>query len=356
MLYKTVIKSSSEAVASTSQLPLKVKTKAKPGSEGWPASPQRCPAGFTLVEVMLVIAVLSLTAVPFALTLTQSGITAKKLNVVSSRGLVNSSRFAEAASLQQATFSSNYTDGSNRSITESGYAIPTLSKVPPAGDGVNPTDIFNRMTYLYLYDQDGSTLLRRGLAFQGGNTYRLSANHSSNIVDNAGNFWATDSGSNLYNVANVQPGPLAAYSTDSQAGSITNVSGYDGAIFQTRAYTSAGSPVNYAFPVPNGAYTVKLFSAEISSTANNTNHRRLGDITLGGTVSGSTITGGNIVNTTPYSPYESTQGTFLGNVLMYDTYVSNGVLTISINDTTRAPSQFFDGNMISAIEIRKRAL
>ena len=174
-------------------------------------------SGVSLIEVMLIMLLMASTVMPYMVMVNQLRQTAKSGFVQSSRSLLVNSRLAET-SPQIPTFQTTFNDGSNQTVQESGDNIPTLRKA----DATN-SNIFQRQSYLYLYNTAGSSVLAKTLSFQNTDVYRLAVNKTQNTVDNADNYWATDFGTTLYNSGNRIPAPLAGMSpTGSTSGLISS--------------------------------------------------------------------------------------------------------------------------------------
>lgn len=290
--------------------------------------------GFSLLEVLAIIAMMSAIVLPFTVLMTQTAINTKGAYIQSSRSMILSSRMSEL-SPEQYGYSTSADDASmNTSFTESGQTIGTLRKV----DNTN-SNIFQRMTYLYLYNNttDALTAFRiQTNISQSNDAFRMRFGSTTSLVDNAGQFW---SGEASYSNTTKQGGFLpTANFIASTAANIVNTSAYDDAIFQTCRY--GGTPTSFAFDVnPTPAwYTVKLYFSENWSPSP-TWRRML--FTLEN----------KLMNNTAYVPVVTTGSVNKANIITYDVYVTDGTLNLDL--TPSAPGT---NPILNAIEIRKRTL
>jgi hypothetical protein len=229
----------------------------------------------------------------------------------------------------------------NTALSESGQTIPYLRKV----DTTN-SNTFSRTVDFYQYTNatDALTSPRSTMTItQTSGEYRLRCGSSTGLMDTSGYYWYGDS--NAYDSTNKVPGYVTGSSgtTGSTATDIVNTSGNDDSLFQNYREGTGSTNVNYSFPVSNNTYTVRLLFAEVNSTITGiAPNRRLMDIYIEGALQ----------NSTAYSPYESTGGTYRANVKTYNVTVSDGVLDISIR---RNASSNTDAR-ISGISISPRVM
>ena len=114
-------------------------------------------------------------------------------------------------------------------------------------------------------------------------------------------------------------------------------------MFQHYREGTGSTNVDYKFNVPNGDYLVSLYFAELNpSVTGSAPNRRLMNIYIEGTLQ----------NSTAYSPYETTGGSYRGNIQPFEVTVSDNVLDISIR---RNASSNYDGR-ISGIVVQKRLM
>lgn len=303
-----------------------------------PSAGGKANQGFSLLEVLMCITMLTLIMLPFTLMTTQSGQMARLHYIQSTRTILLNSLKNELAP-GDPNFVANYTDGSmNTSVSDSGQSIPyrVMADTTTAG----ATTSMKRTAHFYLYNNStdatnaprySSTLVQYPKVIR----QRM---ESSGLVDTVSQYWWPDSA--LYSSGNKIPGKLAAYSTCCTPVDMMNVSGADDTLFQTNRYAN---PLNFSADVENGAYTVKLYFAEEWWPIDATTTRRLFNIYLEGSK----------VNTTgPYSASESAGGLYRAIIQMYDVNVTDGVLNVSLvpDSATNDPNAF-----LTAIEIRKRS-
>jgi Malectin domain len=163
------------------------------------------------------------------------------------------------------------------------------------------------------------------------------------LMDSSRQLWCGDG--NAYDVTKKQPGYVTG--TSGTAGSnvidIVNVTGVDDGLFQYYREGAGSTNIDYKFDVPNGKYLVSLYFAELNGTVTGVApNRRLMDIYIGGVLQ----------NASAYSPYETTGGSYRGNIQFFEVTVSNTVLYISIR---RNASSNHDAR-ISGIVVQKRLI
>lgn len=299
---------------------------------------RRVASGFSLVEVLMCIAMLAMITLPFALMTTQTGQMARAGYMQSTRTILMNSLKSELAN-GDPNFVANYTDGSmNTGVIDSGQTMPY--RVAVDNTTVGATTSMKRTTHFYIYTDatDATNAPRYTSTYvQAPKVMRLRM-ASGDIIDNLNRYWWGDN--NLYNSGNKIPGKLGAYTVNASGADIPNTTGNDDALFQSNKYAN---PFNFSADVENGAYTVKLYFAEMWGGTNTTTNRRLFNIYLEGVK----------VNTEgPYSPMESTGGLYRADIRMYDVNVTDGVLNVSLQTDggSNDPNAF-----LTAIEIRKRS-
>jgi prepilin-type N-terminal cleavage/methylation domain-containing protein len=298
----------------------------------------RASRGFSLVEVLMCIAMLAMITLPFVLMTTQTGQLARAGYMQSTRTILMNSLKSELAN-GDPNFIANYTDGSmNTGVIDSGQTMPY--RVAVDNTTVGATTSMKRTTHFYIYTDatDATNAPRYTSTYVQAPKVIRQRMTSSGLIDNLNRYWWGDS--NLYSSGSKIPGKLAAYTGNVTASDALNATGNDDALFQSYKYAN---PLNFSADVENGAYTVKLYFAEMFAGINATTNRRLFNIYLEGVK----------VNTEgPYSPMESTGGLYRADIRMYDVNVTDGVLNVSLQ--TDGGSN--DANaFLTAIEIRKRS-
>jgi Tfp pilus assembly protein PilV len=299
----------------------------------------KCQSGISLIEVLLVLALLSATILPFTLMINQNSQNSRGVYIQSTRSLFQ----ASAADQMDASRSDYYTQFNDTTMTTSlsdlGQTIPYMVKVDTAN-----SDIFNKTAYLYTYTNttDATTSPRTlHMLFEGSDTFRLSCGSSNSFMDSSQRFWVGDG--NAYDTTKKQPGYVTGTSGttgSSTSSDIVNTSGVDDALFQYYREGVSSGNVDYKFDVPNGDYVVSLYFAELNASVTGTaGSRRRMDIYLEGTAV-----------STAYSPYETTGGTYKANIQSYDVTVSDNVLDLSVR---RNSGSNYDVR-ISGIVIQKR--
>ena len=327
--------------------------------------------GFTLIEVMMILVFLSLMIAPFTILLMQANKSARAVDVQGTRGMVLTSRIAEVNSPQIGNYTSTFNQSGGGGIaTDVFMNIPSMIKTNLSTSVLGSSlDHYNT---LYTFDLSGSyataNIIQKTLTFSNTNVYRFQGSNGNNNIDSVGNYWPR-SNEYGYNASNDSSGLINTSSTsyDQTGTPVKNANAVDAVALYSRQLCSGGNgtPLNFAFDLPNGFYTLKIYFDEPNAI---TSQQRLTDITIGGTVSGTAIVGGTIINTAPYNIYDATNyagtgGQNFANTLMYDVTVSNGTATtagtlaISLNNPVRKTAGITtNGACISAIEIRKRTL
>jgi Tfp pilus assembly protein PilV len=294
--------------------------------------------GFSLIEVLLIIAMLSLMMIPFTLIMTQTAQMSRGGYLQSSRSLLLNS-LKDELSPDDPNFVNRFTDSSmNTSVSESGQFLPYMRVVDITNSGA--TVSMKRTTHFYLYnnstDATGSPRYK-STTIQNATALRFRFGNTDAVIDNNGRYWFGDS--YLYDATHKIPGLTSSYTVLNTNSDILNTTGLDDSLFQYNRYNS---PLNFSADLENGAYTVKLYFAEIYNVINSTTSKRRFNIYLEGVK----------MNTDgPYSPYESTGGAYLADVKTYDINITDGVLNISlqIDASSNDPNAF-----LSALEIKKR--
>lgn len=306
-----------------------------------PQSSQFTKNGFSLIEVLLCLTMMSLVMVPFMMILGQTMKVSRGVYIQSTRGLFLSS----AADQMDASRSDYYTvfnDSSmNTNLSESGQTLPYRTTV----DTTN-SDTFKRTAYLYSYDTTSDATASPHYIvplYSASSVFRLRCGNTAALIDTSGQEWMGDA--TAYDVTKKQPGYVTG--TSGTAGSsvvdIVNTTGTDDALFQYYREGNGSTNVDYSFDVPNGDYTVFLYFAELGGTITGVApNRRLMDIYLEGA----------LANSTAYSPYETTGGASKANIQYYDVTVADAVLNLSLR---RNASSNNDAR-ISGIVIKKRLI
>lgn len=328
------------------QLSFSLKNRLTPlsgGKAAWKINMDKaCASGISLVEVLLCLTLLSLSILPFTLLLGQSMQTGRGVYLQSTRGIFLSSA-ADQMDASRPDYTQQFNDSSkNNTLSESGQFIPYQTTV----DTSTASDSFKRTAYLYSYNttSDPTNSPRyKLLLYNSSPVYRLRCGNSSAFIDSSNQEWVGDAFS--YDATKKQPGYVTGSSgtTGSNVVNILNATAADDPLFQYYREGTGSTNVDYSFDVPNGAYTVFLYFAELNpSVTGSAPNRRLMDIYLEG----------SLQNSTAYSPFETTGGAYLGNIQYYDVTVSNNVLNVSIR---RNASSNYDAR-ISGIVLKKRLI
>lgn len=294
-------------------------------------------AGFSLVEVLLIISMLSLIMVPYTLVMSQTTQGSRGLYLQSTRSILLNSLLDEMDP-ERTTYYFRFNDSSmDTTVSESGQTIPIMRKVDVTNSGA--TDSLKRTVNFYLYNNstDANTAYRyKTRVVQSVRNLRQRTGTGVSMIDTANNLWQNTA--TTYDSATKVPGLVASYSYDATAcPDIINTTGNDDNLLCKNSF---GASISYSADVENGPYTVKLYFAEINSSINGTTNRRLADITIEGVQ----------MTQAPYSPYEATGGTGRAHVKMYDVNVSDGTLNITISKNASSN----DSNVfVNAIQILK---
>jgi Tfp pilus assembly protein PilV len=294
--------------------------------------------GFSLLEVLLIITMLSVTILPFTILMTQTGTNARGVYIQSSRSILLNSLMDEAT-VDRNYFAPLYTNGTmNTSTSESGQVLPWRRVVDTTNAGAS--DTFKKTIDFYLYNNstDAANAPRyKTKLVKTRDTMRVrfdDPTQNNGWMDASGQWWEP---TNFYDSANVVPGFPSTNTNYWNTTSIVNLpSAHDAELYQSGQWR-AGSTINYSANVANGIYTVKLYFVE------NGYPGRLMDITLENT----------LMN--PGQPFNANLRcggrNFCGVIQMYDIAVTDGVLNIqlSVNSAATHTDPFING-----ISIRKR--
>jgi len=305
-----------------------------------PVRKRRAISGFSLLEVLMCLTMLTLMMLPLTIALGSSSQSARGAYVQSTRSILLNSLKNETTPTSP-TYVSNFTDSSDvTTVTDNGQAIPYRRIVNTTTSGA--TNAIKRTTLFYIYTNatDASSAARyRSTLIAYPKVYRMRFGDTPGVIDTLNRYWFSDNAAQLvYDGTNKVPGwTVANWTSNFWGNDILNTTGNDDYIFQAE---TGGTSVNYSMDVENGSYTVKLYFCETNS--NNTGTKRAMNISIEGVQ----------MNTDgPYSPYQSTGGLDYAEVKMYDTTVSDGVLNITI----AADSSASDPNANPhAIEVIKR--
>lgn len=294
-------------------------------------------SGFSLIEVLMIITMLSAIVIPYTLIMTQTSQISRGAYIQSTRSILLGS-LKDEINPDEPNFVSRFTDSSmNTGVSESGQSIPYRRVVDSTNSGASTS--MKRTTHFYLYNNatDASNAPRyKTTVIQYAKVLRYRFGNTNSLIDNNGRYWFGDY--YLYSAANEIAGMTSSYSSTTVSDDIINTTGSDDDLYQNYRYAPT---INFSADVENGTYTVKLYFAETYSGISATNKRRF-NIYLEGTK----------MNTEgPYSPYESTGGLYRADVKTYDVNITDGVLNVvlQIDSTSNDPNA-----MLSAIEIKKR--
>lgn len=297
--------------------------------------------GFTLIEMLLCLTMLALIMLPFTAVMSTTANASRGAYLQSTRTLMLNSLKGETTPTDP-NYVSNFTDGSmNTSISDTGQTMPFRRSVDATT--TNATNSFKRTTLFYLYKNTtdaSSAPYYKATVINYPKVLRMHFGTSPGIIDTLGRYWYSDSASQLlYDATHKVPGWTATHSTSNNSNDILNTAGNDDKIYEPEV---DGSNISYNVDVENGAYTVKIYTAEVYSgiTASN---RRLFDFYLEGV---------RVNPEGPYSALETTGGLNRAMLLMYDTNVTDG--TLNFNCTMDSLTNDTNCN-IHAIEIIKRS-
>lgn len=286
--------------------------------------------GFSLVEVLLVMAFLSVMILPFTLLLSQSSGLSKGTYVQSTKNTFFSSAADQMDGTRQDYYTAFHDTTMDTTLAESGQVLPIMNVMD-----VTNSDAFTKVAALYYYTNttDPTTSPKSSMAeYKTTDVVRMRCGVTTAFLDSANQLWWGDQ---AYDVTKKQPGYSVAGTATTTAVTLTNVNNQDQALF--RSYRESSTGLDYRFDVPNADYNVQLYFAEVSNASN-----RYVNILLEGVQ----------VNTAPYSTYQVTSGVNLrANIQSYDVTVSDGVLNININKDASAGASIYP--RISGIVVKK---
>lgn len=293
------------------------------------------------MEVLLILTLMAATILPVTLLISQNAQVIRRVYIESTRSLFQASTVDQMDPLRSDYYTQFHDTTKSTSLADSGQTIPYMVQV----DTTN-SNTFQKTSYLYTYNQtaDADSAPRTIYkAFQSTDVFRIRCGNTALLTDSARQFWAGDS--NAYDVTKKQPGYVTGTSgvSGSSIVDIVNTTGVDDGLFQYYREGNASTNVDYNFDAPNGKYLVNLYFAELDAAVTGVApNRRLMDIYIEGTLQ----------NTSPYSPYETTGGTYRGNIQSYVVTVSDSVLNLSI----RRNASSNHNARISGIMIQKRLI
>lgn len=297
--------------------------------------------GFSLVEVLLIMVLLTMTILPFTLLISQNSQLVRGIYLQSTKSLFQANAGYQMDPLRPDYYTQFHDSTMTTTLTDSGGTIPYMVYVDTAN-----SDVFKKTAYLYTYNNSTDAVSAPRTIhkiFQDTDIFRLRCGSSSALLDSSNQLWTGDG--YAYDNSKKQPGYVTG--TSGAAGSsivdILNTSGVDDGLFQYYREGTGSTNVDYKFDVPNGDYLVTLYFSELNASVNGSApNRRLMDIYIEGTLQ----------NSSAYSPYETTGGTYKGNIQPFEVTVSDNVLHISIR---RNASSNYDAR-ISGITIQKRLI
>jgi Tfp pilus assembly protein PilV len=273
--------------------------------------------GFSLLEAMLCMTMLSLLMLPLALTLGMTGNNSQQGYLQSSRNILTNSLKAEDAPTNP-DFMTTFKDSSmNTSMQDTGTTLP-YRRMPDT----SASDVFKRTTYYYFYTNsaDASSAARyRAMSVSYPRVFRMRFGSANGLTDTVHRYWFSDNAAaKLYDGTNNVPGWTATHTAANfSSNDILNTVGNDDLLFQA---DSDDTTENFSMDVPNGYYTIKVYWCETTAAVNATSNRRLSKITIEGVQD---------TSESSYSAYESTGGSNYAHIKMYDAYVGDSVLNLS---------------------------
>lgn len=297
--------------------------------------------GVSLVEILLIMSLLTAAILPLTLLINQSAQLSRGTYIQSTRSLFLANAADQMDPLRSDFYTQFHDTTMTTSLSESGQTIPYMAYVDTAN-----SDAFKKTAYVYTYNNSTdavSSPRTTHKVFQVSGTFRLRCGSSNALMDSSRQLWFGDG--NAYDVTKKQPGYVTGTSgtTGSSVVDIVNTAGVDDALFQYYREGNGSTNVDYKFDVPNGNYVVSLYFAELNASVNGSApNRRLMDIYIEGVLQ----------NSSAYSPYETTGGSYRGNVQYFEVTISDNVLHISIR---RNASSNYDAR-ISGIVIQKRLI
>lgn len=287
------------------------------------------------MEVLLVMAFLSVMILPFTLLLSQSSGLSKGTYIQSTKNTFFSSAADQMDGTRQDYVAAFHDTTMDTSLAESGQTLPVMNIV----DFTN-TDAFTKVSALYYYTNttDSTNSPKSSMAeYKTTDVVRMRCGLSTALLDSANQLWWGDQ-AYVKTAANEQPGYFVTGTTSSSATNVANTPAADDPIFQNWRESTTG--LDYRFDVPAGDYNVQLYFAEMSGSATT----RYMNIVLEGTQ----------VNTGVYSPYAATGNNYyVANIQSYDVTVSDGVLNININkDGTAGSNPRISGIVVKKLQIQ----
>ena len=287
--------------------------------------------GFSLVEVLLVMAFLSVMILPFTLLLSQTSSLSKGTYVQSTKNTFFSSAADQMDGTRQDYYTAFHDTTMDATLVESGQTLPIMNVMD-----VTNSDTFTKVAALYYYTNttDPTTSPKSSMAeYKTTDVIRLNCGNVNDFLDSSNQLWFKDL---PYDSSKKQPGYFVV-GTATYTGTgvtVSNVSVADRPIF--RRYRESSTGLDYRFDVPVGDYNVQLHFAEVSGVTD-----RYMNILLEGIQ----------VNTAPYNTYAVTGGNLRANIQSYDVTVSDGVLNININRDASAGAASYP--RISGIVVKK---
>jgi Tfp pilus assembly protein PilV len=292
-------------------------------------------SGFSLIEVLLIITMLSAMILPFTLLMSQTADNARGAYLQSSRSIVLNS-IMDQVTADRNTFVSAYNTSMNSEVTESGQIIPFRRM--PDSQNAGAMDIFKKTVYYYLYNKtsDAANAPRyKTKQVLNRNVFRVRFDQSQfGFTDASGIWWGCYNG---YDAPNLVPGVNSVYAAAYDTTDMINLPGNTDTELYEREWYSPTDDILYEAPVSTGLYTVKLYFKEIDQPG------RLLDIYLEN----------QLMNPDrPFNAYYACDKKYYcANVQMFDVYVSDGSLSIKIGINAAATHSYRN---LSAISIKKR--
>jgi prepilin-type N-terminal cleavage/methylation domain-containing protein len=313
---------------------------------------RRVEKGFSLLEVLLVIALLSSTLLPFILMTTQTSQNANAQLLTSSRSLMLNSLMDEVEPElitvgTASTFTISAMDTSTYNTQgSSGQNLPFIRQLDVTTAGASDTlkKTFNFYSYNASTDATSAPLYKTTQTYWMDEFFIDCAGSSASntpVTDNALRRWNQDTS---YDTATKRPGYVTptTTTTGSIANDIVNTDKKDDVIYQTYRQSAVGANIDYNFDVTNGPYVVKLYFAETSATITDTSpNRRRADIYL----EGSSVA-------TSYSPWLVTGGAYRANIQSFNVDVADGVLNVSVRKSATSDNEV----QLAGISVSRREM
>lgn len=285
--------------------------------------PRNAARGLTLLEVLISIAVVSLSIMPLMVNLTNAGQNNTSAYVQSSRSMLLNSILDEMDP-EQPDFITGYDMGTTKDSTtyiESGRPVVFLRRVDT--DNTRSSSL-KRRVYLYLYRNASDATnapFYSTIEDVGVNDLYIDVGATAESTDAAGRLWIADAN---YNSANHVPGYVTSYggTTGSVADDVLNTAAATDPIYRT--YRD-GADLRYTVDVEPGNYLVQLYFCEFVNTITATTpNRRRADIRVGSAAFASLP-----VALSNYNPKET-----MGNLANPGDSDKAHVLTFDVNVTT----------------------